>query len=241
MADDWVVGYHAVLAVVQSARPADVVWVQRERHDQRTHRVVAAARAQGVPVSFVPRARLDQVAAGVPHNGVAVRVAPVGFCALASVIAPADEPSRLLLVDHVTDPHNAGALVRTAAALGVAGVVLAGPSAPPLGGALAKAAAGHLERMSIVRATVAADVLAELRAAGYWAFGADAAGTPVGGIRPTPRWVLAVGSEERGLRAKTRSQVDELVAVPMADGVESLNVSVATGILLYALSQPGAG
>jgi 23S rRNA (guanosine2251-2'-O)-methyltransferase len=87
----------------------------------------------------------------------------------------------------------------------------------------------------LVRATVAADVLAELRAAGYWALGADPEGEPIPSVRPTERWVLCVGAEERGLRAKTRSQIDEAVRVPMAEGVESLNVSVAAGVLLYHL------
>ncbi len=237
MAEEWVVGFHAVLAALESDRPADAVWVQRDRRDQRTRRVVGSARERGLPLSFVPRARLDEVAGGVPHNGCAVRVSPVGFAELEDVVAPEGNPSRILVVDHVTDPHNLGALIRTAAALGLDAVVLAGPSAPPLGGALAKAAAGQLERVPLVRASVAADALAVLKGAGYWAFGADAAGAPLPEVRPTERWVLAVGAEEHGLRAKTRSRLDELVAIPMAAGVESLNVSVAAGILLYTLSR----
>ncbi len=239
MAEHWVVGFHPVRAALESNRPADAVWVQRGRRDQRTHRVVEIARTRGLPLSFVPRARLDEVAAGVPHNGCAVRVAPVAFVELETVTAVEGVASRILVVDHVTDPHNIGALIRTASGLGLDAVVVAGPSAPPLAGALAKAAAGQLERVPLVRATVAADVLAALRSMGYWAFGADAAGTPLPEARPVERWVLCVGSEEHGVRAKTRSQVDEWVAVPMAPGVESLNVSVATGIVLYALSRPG--
>lgn len=237
MADGWVVGFHPVLAALESGRPADAVWVQRERRDQRTRRIVRAARDRGLPLSFVPRTRLDEVAAGVPHNGCAVRIAPVGFVELEAVVAAEGVPSRILVVDHVVDPHNLGALVRTAAGLGLDAVILAGPSAPPLGGAVAKAAAGQLERVPLVRATVAADALAVLRAAGYWVFGAEAGGAPLPEVRVVGRWVLCVGSEEHGVRAKTRSQVDEWVAVPMAAGVESLNVSVAAGILLYTLSQ----
>jgi 23S rRNA (guanosine2251-2'-O)-methyltransferase len=166
-----------------------------------------------------------------------VRSAPVAFVDLNDLVRSEEGASRLLLVDDLKDPHNLGAVLRTAAALSVDGVVIAGPSAPPLGGAVAKAAAGMLGRVPLARAQVAADALVQLRDRGYWAFAADAAGTPLGEVRRSERWVLCVGAEERGLRAKTRSEVDEFVAIPMAEGVESLNLSVSAGILLWELSK----
>ncbi len=129
--------------------------------------------------------------------------------------------------------------MRTAAAFSIDGVVIAGPSAPPLGGAVAKAAAGLLGRVPLARRRVAADALFHLRDQGYWVFAAEAGGTPLDEVRRSPRWVLCIGAEERGLRAKTRSQVDEFVAIPMAEGVESLNLSVSAGILLWELSKEG--
>ena len=102
---------------------------------------------------------------------------------------------------------------------------------------MAKAAAGTLGRVPLARERVAADALVRLRAQGYWIFAADAAGTSLAEVRRSPRWVLCVGAEERGLRAKTRSQIDECVAIAMAEGVESLNLSVSAGILLWELSK----
>jgi len=236
----WVVGYHAVLALLESGRPVDQLWVQRDRRDSRVRAVIDTARRLDIRFDVVPRARLDGIAGGVAHNGCAARSAPVAFTALAGVVRPAGVPARLLLLDAVDDPHNLGAVLRTAAAFALDGVVIAGPAAPPLGGAVAKAAAGLLGRVPLVRERVAADALVELREAGYWAFAADAAGTPLDAVRGTARWVLCIGAEERGLRAKTRSQVDELVAVPMAPGVESLNLSVSAGILLWELTRPPA-
>lgn len=239
MGDDlWTVGFHAVLGVLESGQPVDVLWIQKDRRDRKMGRIRSAARSRGVRYDLVPRARLDGIADGVAHNGCAVRSAPVAFVGLEDLVQLEGESSRLLLVDDLKDPYNLGAVLRTAAALAVDGVVIAGPSAPPLGGAVAKAAAGMLGRVALARERVAADAIVQLRDRGYWIFAADAAGTPLGEVRNSERWVLCIGSEERGLRSKTRSQIDEFVAIPMAEGVESLNLSVSAGILLWELSKP---
>ena len=235
--DLWTVGFHAVLGVLESGRPVDVLWLQKDRRDKRMQKIRASAQSRGVRYDLVPRTRIDRVADGVAHNGCAVRSSPVAFADLGDLVRAEGEPSCLLLIDNLSDPHNLGAVVRTAAAFSVDGLVIAGPSAPPLGGAVAKAAAGLISRVPLARERVAADALVRLRESGYWVFAADAGGTPLGEIRPTKRWVLCVGAEEKGLRAKTRSQVDEFVAIPMADGVESLNLSVSAGILLWELGK----
>jgi len=237
----WVVGFHAVLSAVQGDQPVELVWVQRGRRDARTHKVVAAARERNLILELVPRAKLDRVAEGCPHNGCAVRTAPVGFVDLDTVIRPEGEQGRLVLLDTVIDPHNVGAVIRTAAAFALDGIILAGPTAPPLGGALAKAAAGQLGKVPMVRTKVAGDLLRRLVERGYWVLGADAAGTAADQVRPVDRWVLCLGAEQRGLRAKTQRQVDELIAVPIANDVDSLNLSVAAAVLLYELAYRWGG
>lgn len=233
----WVVGFHAVLAVLEGSRPVEVVWLQDGRRDGRMRRVEEAARRRQVVIQSVSRARLEQVAGGAAHTGCAARTGPVQWSEIEELVAPEGSPARLLLLDGVTDPHNIGAVIRTAAAFALDGVVLAGPSAPPLGGTVARAAAGQLERVRLARATVAADVLAFLQGQGYWVLGADSGGRPVTDVEATSRWVLCVGAEERGLRAKTRSRIDEWVAIPMAPGVESLNLSVSAALLVYELGR----
>lgn len=232
----WLVGFHPVLAALESGRAVDMVWVQQGRSDARVRRVLDLARAGDLPVRRVPRRRLDEVAGDVPHNGLAARTSPIRFQPLEAVLRPENEPGRLLLLDSVTDPHNVGAVIRSAAAFAADGVILSGPGAPPLSGALAKASAGYVESVPLVRTKVAADIMVRAKRAGYWCYGADSGGAPATGVRPIDRWMLCIGSEERGLRAKTRGAVDEMVSVPMAPEVESLNVSVATGILLFILT-----
>jgi 23S rRNA (guanosine2251-2'-O)-methyltransferase len=227
------VGFHAVLGLLEGEQPVDAVWLQKGKRDHRSSKILAAARARGLRVEMVPRARLDHVAGAVSHNGCAARASEVAYLPLQSLVAAAGEPGRLLLVDDLMDPHNLGAVVRSSAAFGVHGIVVAGPSAPPLAGAVAKAAAGYLGTVPMARAKVAADALQQLKEAGYWAYGAAADGLAVAEVDPGERWVLCVGAEAHGLRAKTRSAIDEFVAIPMAAGVESLNLSVSAGILLY--------
>jgi 23S rRNA (guanosine2251-2'-O)-methyltransferase len=232
---DWIVGYHAVTGALASKRPLELLWLQRGRRDRRLQELRAAARDRGVVATWVSRRRLDEVAGDRPHNGCAVRTSPVEMAALEDVIAAADRPGRLLLLDGVGDPHNLGAALRSAVAFGVDGVIIAGPSAPPLGAAVARSAAGLLERVPLVRLSAAADALSRLRGSGYWALGADSAGAEVSTVRSIDRWVLAIGAEDRGLRARTRSEIDEMLRIPIVQEVDSLNLSVATGILLYHL------
>jgi len=234
---DWVVGFHAVLGLLESGQAVEVVLIQDGRRDSRIRTIVSKARARGTDVRFVPSGKLREVAGSVPHNGCAARAGSVVLREIDDLIAPEGRPGRLLLLDDINDPHNLGAAIRSAAAFGVDGLIIAGPSAPPLGGAAAKAAAGHVHSVPLVRAKVAADVLVRLAGEGYWIFGADSTGEDLGRVKVPDRWVLCVGSEEKGLRAKTRHRVDEWVSIPMAPGVESLNVSVATGVLLYAMTQ----
>ena len=234
---EWVVGFHAVLAILEANRPVELIWLQDGRRDSRLGKVERIARDRGLPLRRVPKRRLDEVALGHPHNGCALRSAPVALRGIEEIIRPDGEPAAVVLLDTIDDPHNLGAVVRSAAAFGIDGIILAGPSAPPLGGAAAKAAAGHLERVPVVRVNVAADALRTLRDAGYWVLGAAMEGSSSRETDPTNRWVLCLGSEQKGLRAKTRSAIDEFIAIPMAENVESLNLSVAAGVLMYELTK----
>lgn len=227
------VGFHAVLAALEteSAR-VEVVLLGEGVGGPRARQVLERARAAGVRYRSVPRSTLDALAAGLAHNGFAARLAPRPL-AEAEALLRLPTPVCLLGLDGIEDGHNLGAVVRVAAAFALGGVVVAGPHPPPLGGAAAKVAAGTLSRVQVARVGSLGDFARQAREAGFWVVGADASGVPVTSRELPDRLLLCLGGEAGGLRAKTRRAVDELVAVPLAPAVESLNLSVAAGILAF--------
>ena len=210
----------------------EVVWVLEGVRGGRAQRVRQVARRSGTRIREVNRQTLDTLAADVAHNGFAARLAPM---ALARADDLLDLPGRacILALDSPEDGRNIGAAVRVAAGFSLTGVVVAGPHPPPLGGAVAKVAAGTLALVPLVHVASLGDFARHARDAGFWVLGADTEGEPVDRWDLPERLVICIGREERGLRAKTRSALDGLVSIPLATGVESLNLAVAAGILAW--------
>ena len=232
-AAEWVVGFHAVVAVVErEASRVEVVWVGEGAGGPRARQVLDAARAAGVRFASVPRRQLDEAASGAAHNGFAARLAPAPLADAHSLLAPAAHAC-VLGLDGLEDGHNLGAVVRSAAAFSLTGVVVAGPHPPPLGGAAAKVAAGTLPLVRIAHVGALGDFALAAKESGFWVYGAEAGGTPLDRVELPERLLLCLGGEAQGLRAKTRRALDGTIAVPLAAGVESLNVSVAAGILAW--------
>ena len=230
---EWVVGFHAVLAVLERERArVEVVWVAEGLSGARARQLLEAVRAAGVRYASVPRRKLDLVAGGVAHNGTAARLAPAPFADPGALLERAG-PLCLLGLDGLEDAHNLGAVVRTAAALALGGVVVAGPHPPPLGGAAAKVAAGTLSLVPVAHVGSLGDFALTAKRSGFWVLGADSRGTPVDELELPERLLLCLGGEASGLRAKTRRALDGTVSIPLAPGVESMNLSVAAGVLAW--------
>ncbi|MFQ5569074.1 MAG: 23S rRNA (guanosine(2251)-2'-O)-methyltransferase RlmB [Rhodothermales bacterium] len=202
----------------------------------------AATRA-GVPVQYVPVQRLNQVASGVPHQGVVALAAPISYQDvddLLTAVAPDLETVQrekpiLLLLDQLEDPRNFGAILRTAVAAGVGGVIVPKHRMASLNAAAIKTSAGTAMHIPIARTGSLADVVHQLKERGYWVVGASGDGE-------TSAWemdwdrplALVMGSEGKGLRPRVADACDYRVSIPMRGNAESLNVSVAAGILLFA-------
>ncbi len=200
----------------------------------RHEALLKIARARGAPLQRVSNQQLDRISAGARHQGAACEVSPVRWLSLGDVLSLEPKPSLLLLLDRIEDPRNFGALVRAADGAGVDAVLVPRRGAAPPSAVAIAASAGAIARARLVRIPGAASALRALKAHGYWTVGL----TP----RATARWhefdwtqptVLAVGSEGRGLAAGVSKECEVLVSLPQLGSVRSLNVSVATGIVLY--------
>jgi 23S rRNA (guanosine2251-2'-O)-methyltransferase len=219
-----------------------------------TGRLAAEIREQcrdaGVPLQTVPPEKLERLVPGVNHQGVVAVVAAVGYAdfdeMLRSVAADHETVARekpvIVLLDGIQDPHNLGAILRSAVAAGARGVVIPERGAAPLNAAALKTSAGTARRIPVSRVGNLREALLQLKERGYWIAGADGEGDvsvwemdwdrPIG---------LVIGSEDRGMRQGVADQCDYRVSIPMAGPAESLNASVAAGILLFAAARARTG
>jgi 23S rRNA (guanosine2251-2'-O)-methyltransferase len=191
-----------------------------------------------VPLTLADVADLGRlVPSDAPHQGVVIEVEPLEDIWLGDILSVAPERAVLLVLDQVTDPHNIGAILRTAAAFGAIGIVTQDRHSPPEGGVIAKAASGALERMPWARVVNLARALDEIAEAGFWRIGlaGDAEMELKEALGPQ-RVALVLGAEGPGMRHNTREHCDAVARLPISDAVESLNVSNATAIALYAAS-----
>jgi len=235
---DRIFGVHAVDALLQQHPDrARHLYLQDERRGQRLAALAQRAREHGIPVSHHSRRELDALSGGARHQGAVLDAAglpELGEHDLEDLLDGLDHAPLLLVLDGVQDPQNLGACLRTAAGAGADALVIPRDRAAPLSAAVRKVAAGAAERLPLVRVPNLARVLRMLCRRGVWLVGAEAAGTrslyqtDLGG--PV---ALVLGAEGRGLRRLTREACDYLVRIPLAAGVESLNVSVAAGVCLY--------
>ncbi|MFN2258326.1 MAG: TrmH family RNA methyltransferase [Parasphingopyxis sp.] len=228
-------GRHAVeAALANPGREIRKLWATPE-----------AAAALDLPDGLVPQlagvqdlARL--VPRDAPHQGLVAEVAPLADIGLGELLERAGDGRPLLVLDQVTDPHNVGAILRSALAFGAIGLVTQDRHAPPESGALAKTASGALERLPWCRVVNLARALDEIAEAGFWRIGLDGAAemTLARALGPA-RVALVLGAEGAGLRPNTATHCDALARLPIDDAVESLNVSNAAAVSLYAVRNQG--
>lgn len=225
-------GKHAVASALDNPeRKVLRAWATRE----------AAAFMQfpkELPVTLAEAPDLGRlVPADAPHQGVVIEVEPLEDAWLDELITAAPEKSVLLVLDQVTDPHNVGAILRSAAAFGAIGIITQDRHSPPESGVVAKAASGALERVPWVRVVNLARTLEEIGEAGFWRIGLTGdSSTMLSEALGPSRIALVLGAEGAGLRPNTREHCDALARLPITDAVESLNVSNAAAVALYAAS-----
>jgi 23S rRNA (guanosine2251-2'-O)-methyltransferase len=237
---DLIYGRHAVEAAITHQRPLNRVWInERLRYDPRFLTLLEAAKANGAVIDEVDVRRLNQITEGANHQGIAAQASSYDYKDLEDLIEQAKAKKDIkipviIAADSITDPHNLGAIIRTAEALGGQGIVIPQRRAAGITSTVAKVAAGALETIPVARVVNLKRALETLKTAGFWIYGlASEASQPVHQVvfdRPT---VLVVGAEGEGLSLSVQQSCDQLVSIPLRGTTPSLNASVATGMALY--------
>ena len=225
-------GRHAVAAALANPdRQVVRIWATRETAGEFDF-------DRSIPVTFADPADLGRlVPREAPHQGIVAEVERLDDILLADLLDGAEDGRPLLLLDHVTDPHNVGAILRSAAAFDALGIVTQDRHAPPESGALAKAASGALETVAWVRVVNLARALDEIAEAGFWRIGLTGeSSTPLAEALGPKRVALILGAEGEGMRHNVEAHCDALARLPISDRIESLNVSNAAAVALYAAS-----
>jgi len=232
---EYVVGRNSVAEALRARTPAVGLYVMTSVDaDERVREAGVLARERGLPTYEVSKPELDRMTRGAVHQGLALQVPPYQYAHLDELVAADGEPV-LVALDGVTDPRNLGAIVRSVAAFGGHGVIVPERRAAEVTASAWKASAGTAATVPVARVPNLARALASLRRSGFAVVGLAADGDAGPDDFPFAEGplVLVVGSEGRGLSRLVRESCDALLSIPMAPGVESLNVSVATGIALY--------
>jgi 23S rRNA (guanosine2251-2'-O)-methyltransferase len=235
-----VYGIHPVSEALKSrGRAFEYLAVARERHDDRVQRLIDDCRASGVSVRFLPREQLDRMANTNNHQGVVAVTSAKQYSDLDAILAHRNGVHAFLVVlDGVEDPHNLGAVLRSADGAGADGVVIPERRAVGVTGTVAKASAGASEYLSIARVTNVARTLDDLKSHNVWVVGIDERGRQsYDALDYNMDCAIVLGAEGKGLHDLVRKKCDFLVSIPMAGRVSSLNVSVAAAIVMYEVAR----
>lgn len=223
-------GIHPVAEALRAGRPLDRVLVAKGTGGARLQEIIDLARQSGVPVRFEPRQGLDRLAGTPAHQGVIALGSARQYADLDSLPAA----GMLVVLDSVEDPHNLGAIIRSAHAAGASGVVIPERRAAGVTDVVAKAAAGALEHLPVIRVTNINRTLEDLKKRGFWIYGLDERGNETyDQVEFTAPTALVLGAEGKGLHEQVRKHCDVVVRIPMEGKIASLNVSVAAGVVLF--------
>ncbi|MGH9338644.1 MAG: 23S rRNA (guanosine(2251)-2'-O)-methyltransferase RlmB [Acidobacteriota bacterium] len=226
-------------ALKAQGRKIDHLLVTRGKSSPRLQELIDLARNRGIPVRFERPEVLDRLAETSRHQDILADVAAVAYSSFEDILETS--PQLLLLVDGVEDPRNLGALLRTAEATGVGGVLLPERHSCGVTPLVVKASAGAALHLKTAQIGNVSQTLKTLKEEGFWTVGLDMSGRHrLQDLDPTLPLVVVLGGEHRGVRRLVREQCDFLVSLPMKGRVTSLNLSVAAGVLLYHLSAPGS-
>ena len=229
-------GRNPVLEALRSGREIDRLLVAHGTGGGSVTAIIAKCRATGILIKEISPQKLDYYCGGANHQGVAVMFASQEYATVEDMFALAEtrgEKPFLIICDEIEDPHNLGAIIRTAEATGVHGVIIPERRSASLNATVAKAACGALEYVPVARVTNIANTIDALKERGVWVFGADMDGDDYTRTDFDTPCALVIGNEGKGIGALTAKKCDAVISLPMCGKINSLNASVAAGILMY--------
>lgn len=244
MNEQLIFGRIAVLEALKAGRPIDRLYTLKPPYTGSIREIVAKAKAQGVPMQEVERARLDQLCEKGNHQGVAAAVAAYSYVTWQDILDKAAERGEtpfLIICESIQDPHNLGAILRSADAAGVHGVIISQHRAVGLTEAVAKTAAGALEYVPVARVSSVAKLIDELKKEGIWTAAADMDGHPLYGTNLSGPLAVVIGGEHEGVSRLVRERCDFIISLPMKGRVTSLNASVAAGVIMFEIARQREG
>ena len=237
-----VAGRNPVLELLRAGRELECVYIQAGLTGGSLGKIAALARERGVPVKEATPEKLLALSGIRSHQGVAAVPAAADYARMEDILERAgEEPLFVVLADGVEDPHNLGAIIRTAEAAGAHGVIIPKRRSVGLTWAVGKASAGAVEHLPVARVGNLASTLEELKARGLWVYAADMDGAPWCQTDFTGPVALVIGSEGRGVSRLVKEKADFVVSLPLKGKINSLNASVAAGILCYEVSRQRGG
>ena len=235
---DLIAGRNPVSEAVRSNRPIDKILVASGEKSGAIVGILAKAREKRIPVKEVSKTKLDMISGNAVHQGIIAFAAVKEYSTVEDILEYAqnkNEAPFIIILDEVEDPHNLGAIIRTAECAGVHGIIIPKRRSASLSYTVGKASAGAVEYMRIARVTNIAKTIGELKEKNIWVYGADLHGTPLPQADLSGRIAVVMGSEGKGISRLTAEKCDGTLTVPTAGNIDSLNVSVAAGILMYEI------
>lgn len=235
-AEEFVIGRHPVKEAFRSNRELNKLFVQEGASGRAIDQIVGLAKRDNLVVSYVPKSKLDHLSQHQNHQGVVLASSPVAYASLDELFEVAEERNErpfFVMLDGIEDPHNLGSILRTADAAGVHGVIIPERRSANLTSTVSKASVGAIEYVKVARVTNLTRTIKELKERGLWVFGTDMKGTDYREWNTDSPICLVIGNEGKGMSRLVKENVDELVTIPMAGNIQSLNASVAASILMF--------
>lgn len=237
--NDVIIGRNPVSEAIRSSRTIDRILVASGSRSGAVVGILAKAKKKNIPIKEVDVKKLDYLTGGANHQGIAAFVAVKDYASVDDILALAEERGEkpfVIILDEIEDPHNLGAIIRTAECTGAHGVIIPKRRSATLSYAVGKASAGAVEYVPVARVTNISNTIDDLKKRGLWVYGADMNGVDYSECDFDSSVALVIGNEGKGISRLVREKCDEIVSLPMKGKIGSLNASVAAGVLMYEVA-----